>query len=727
MKKHHEDWLSIEESHAFQTKLKALHEITRLLSEADSVDAVCRLAVELGRDQLGFNRLGIWFFDEHDENYIIGTFGIDEEGNIRDERDQRIKVNFKEPFLELFQTKAIKALRHDGDLQDHAGNVIGQGELVVTIFWDGERKLGWLSVDNFISNEPVTNTDLELLALYGATIGQIIVRKRTEHALHISEAAALHFQSKLKMLHEVTTALAQPTSFDEFCYQAIALGRSKLGFDRLGLWFFDSDPEYIVGSFGTDETGEIRDERGQRVSSKTGFENMVEMLDGRVFASTENGLLYNDRQEVIGAGWTAAAVVWDGNNSMGWLSTDNFFKQQPLTHYELELLALYADTLGHLAAVRKAQDTLTSERNMLRTIIDTVPDFIFVKDLMGRFMLVNRASWEAATNANTENDLIGKTDFDIHEKELAEHYWQDDLRVISTGQPIQNVEEPGHIADRTRYLLTTKVPLYDPSGKIMGLVGVARDITHLKETERQAHDLAIERERIQVLKEFIANISHDLRTPLTVINTSLYLLEKLTDPQKQQDKLLIIKQQAALLERLIVDILTMFRLENIGKPLHRPVNCNDLLLNICENLQTSAREKQIMMTINLAKNLPKLQGDQDDLHRMLANLVQNAIAYTPDGGKVIITTYLHEPTNSFVAEIADTGKGISLNDLPHIFDHFYRVDKARSVETGSGSTGLGLSIAKRIVELHGGKIEVESILGEGSIFRVFLPYLQNNP
>ncbi|MBC7871906.1 MAG: PAS domain-containing protein [Chitinophagaceae bacterium] len=726
MKKDHQDWLSAEESIDFQTKLKALHEVSRLLSEADSVDTVCRLAVELGCDQLGFDRLGVWFFDEFDEDYIIGTFGTDENGLIRDERDQRIKVNFKEPFLELFRTKAVKALRHNADLQDHSGQVIGRGELGVTIFWDGERKLGWLSVDNFISRQHLTNTDLELLALYGATLGQIIVRKRAEAALRASEEAARHFQSKLKMLHEVTTELSQPRSFDEFCYQAVALGRSKLGFDRLGLWFFDSDPDYIVGSFGTDETGEMRDERGQRVSSKTGFKNMIEMLDGRVFASDQNGLLYNDRQEVIGTGWIASAVVWDGDRSMGWLSTDNFFRKHPLTQYELELLALYADTLGHLAAVRQVEETLTSERNMLRTIIDTVPDFIFVKDLMGRFMLVNRASWEATTNANTENDLIGKTDFDIHEKELAEYYWQDDLRVISTGQPIQNVEEPGHVANRTRYLLTTKVPLYDPNGKIMGLVGVARDITKLKETEKQSREIAIERERIQVLKEFIANISHDLRTPLSVINTSLYLLEKLTDPQKQQDKLGIIKQQAALLERLIVDILTMFRLENISQSSRNPVDCNNLLLNICENLQSSAHEKQIVMTLNMAENLPKLVGDQDDLNRMLTNLVQNAITYTDSGGQVMVTTYQYHPANSLVVEIADTGRGISPKDLTHIFDHFYRVDKARSVEKGSGSTGLGLSIARRIVELHGGKIEVESVLEQGSIFRVFLPYAENN-
>src|SRR5262249_30798120 len=155
-------------------------------------------------------------------------------------------------------------------------------------------------------------------------------------------------------------------SLDELFRRAIELGCSKLGFDRLGLWLLDTDTQFIVGTFGIDEHGQIRVERHQHlpISSRAFVE---EWLQRRVFAATRNDVQrYNDRHEVVGTGWKAVAQLWDGERSIGWLTTDTLFSKRPLVDYELELLSLYANTLGHLAAVRKTEEALIAERNLFR-------------------------------------------------------------------------------------------------------------------------------------------------------------------------------------------------------------------------------------------------------------------------------------------------------------------------------------------------------------------------
>jgi signal transduction histidine kinase len=314
--------------------------------------------------------------------------------------------------------------------------------------------------------------------------------------------------------------------------------------------------------------------------------------------------------------------------------------------------------------------------------------------------------------------LLGKTDFDIHPHDHAEQYWQDDMRVLNEGQSVINKEEPGRPKDgQIPVLLTTKVPLRDSQSHVIGLVGVTRDITEMKRVERQALELALERERINVLRESISNISHDLRTPLSIINTSLYLLERLTEPEKQRDKLETIKHQTTLLEHFIGEILLSAQLQNVCEIDQSPIKLNLTISNIVQSLYPIAEKKSLSLIPVLQSDLPDILGDRIDLERVLVNLIQNAITYTPEGGSVKVRTSLQN--DKTIIEVSDTGIGISANDLPYIFDHFYRVDKARSMS--HGGMGLGLAIVKRIIEMHNGNIEVESVVGQGTTFRVLLP------
>ncbi len=701
----------------FQAKLKSLHEINGILSKTESLDEFCRLVIELGRSRLGFDRLGLWFLTD-DRKAVLGAFGTDEQGQIRDERGRRIELLPEHLTGGMLEPGGQHTYLANMPLLNDRAEVVGYGDLVRGNLWDGEQILGWLNADNLIRREPWTDYQIELLGLYASLIGQLVTRKRIDKEIKAKEAEARQFQDKLRALHEVTSELSQTGSFDDLCRRAVELGHSKLGFDRLGLWFFDADPKYMIGSFGIDEFGQIRDERHQRLLIQSG-EYAQEMLDGRVFAATRDDVpLYNDRHEVVGYGWKAVAQMWDRERNVGWISTDNLLSHKPLTNYELELLSLYADTLGHLATVRKAEEALAAERTMLRTIIDTVPDFIYVKDTESRFTLVNKACWQDTPGATSESDLLGKTDADILPPEYAERFMADDRQVITTGSSITTVEEPGRPKETgPAILLTTKVPLRDLHNRIIGLVGVSHDISELKRIQQQTLELAVERERVNVLRESITNISHDLRTPLATIKSLLYVLEHISDPIQQADKLQGIKRQTILLEHRIQELLYSARLENAEGIDHQPVNLNTLCIRVADSFVSLAEDRTLTLTMDLHPDLPDVLGDEGDLERVLSNLLQNAVTYTPNGGSIRLRTFTQ--ADEVGLEVADTGVGISADDLPYIFDHFFRVDKSRSMD--KGGMGLGLAIVKRIVEMHGGRVQVESTIGRGSIFRVLLP------
>lgn len=701
-----------------RVRLHELLEVNDELSKSELFDDLCRQVVELGRTRLGFERTSLWMFDS-DSRYAIGTFGTDEDGHTRDERGYRIQTDFVAQLDELFQARSARALRYDSALYNNHSEIIGTGEAAVTFIWAGDQRQGYLAVDNYLHHRHISDDEVELLGLYGAIIGHQITRLRNETRLRSSRESMRQFQEKLKTLHEVTGDLAITRSFDDFCRQAIELGRSKLGFERLGLWFYDpKDPDFLLGAFGTDENGQIRDERHQRVSSD--MSDMALVQYGRAYVSTTpDAPLYNDHQETIGHGWKASAQVWDGQRTIGWLSTDNLFSQRPGNDYDLELLVLYADMLGHLTAARQSEEALAVERNLLRTIIDTVPDQLFVKDQDGRYTLVNRAALDFARRIGINGtSMVGKTDFELFQPKQARTYTLEDWRVAESGQPMINFEDTIDLADGSQAVnLTTKIPLRDQYGSMIGVVGVTRNIDTLKRAERAAQDLALERERVRLLQEFISSVSHDLRTPLTVIISCLYLLERYTDPQKQKIQIEKIKHQAWILERFIEDILTSSRLENNDQVERRPLQLNDLVSQLETQIYSAVLAKNLALTIQRQPGLPTILADDANLYRVLTNLAQNAIAYTPDGGSITIRTFA--TVDQVVFEISDTGIGIDEADMPRIFDHFYRADKARTAD--NAGTGLGLAIAQRVVKMHEGRIELESELGKGSTFRVLIP------
>jgi two-component system, sensor histidine kinase and response regulator len=366
---------------------------------------------------------------------------------------------------------------------------------------------------------------------------------------------------------------------------------------------------------------------------------------------------------------------------------------------------------------KRAEERLAEERNLLRTLIDSLPHYVYIKDTEGRFVLDNIAD-ARAMGASSPEEVIGKTDFDFYPREQADQYLSDDMQVIRSGQPLLNIEEVvSNKNGEQEWILTSKWPLHDSHGQIIGLFGIGIDLTERKRAEQQTIQLGTERARIKLLADFVRDVSHDFRTPLSTINTSLYLLQKLTDPQRQKQRIDLIQQQTSRLARLIDGLLTLTRLDSQPDFEFQPFDLNRLVREIEARMKPLADEKQITINAHSLDTSLVLQGDNVSLGDALIKVMENAIQYTPEQGAISICTC--QEGDCVMVEVKDNGIGIDDNDLPHIFERFYRADKARSAETGGA--GLGLAITQKIVEGHEGRIDVESVLGEGSTFRMVLP------
>ncbi len=243
--------------------------------------------------------------------------------------------------------------------------------------------------------------------------------------------------------------------------------------------------------------------------------------------------------------------------------------------------------------------------------------------------------------------------------------------------------------------------------------GIMTDITDRKEAVEHAMQIAIERERVRILSDFVRDASHEFRTPLSVINTRLYLIEKVDDPVKKSEYIEGIKEQATRILKLVESLITMSRLDSSDDTKFGQLDLNRLITAINMNTEAAAWRKGIAFTLSLAADPLYVRGELSELMTAFNAIFDNAVNFTPPGGSVSVRSYrLNE--DEIAVEVKDTGFGISPEEMPHIFERFYRSDRARAMR----GFGLGLPIARKIVEMHNGRIEVESAPDEGATFRL---------
>jgi two-component system, OmpR family, phosphate regulon sensor histidine kinase PhoR len=362
-------------------------------------------------------------------------------------------------------------------------------------------------------------------------------------------------------------------------------------------------------------------------------------------------------------------------------------------------LAGLADTLGRTTAgLGKTIHTLTDERNRSSAILGSMVEGVAVVTGEERILYCNWAFEQILELP--EGSSQGRT--------LVEALRQADL-VALVRQALSGVEElTGEVevgTVRRRNFSVTAAPVRAAGAN--GAVLVLHDITELRRLER-------------VRRDFVANVSHEFKTPLTAIQgfAETLLSGALDDKANRRRFVEIIREHARRLARLTDDLLKLSRIEAGRLELEiRPIRVEALVIGCIETARLNAKARGLEIHVDLQENAPAVRGDGAQLGEVLQNLLDNALQYTPPGGQIVVKACSNG--HEVIFTVTDTGIGIPESDLERIFERFYRVDAARSRE--AGGTGLGLAIARHIVDAHGGRIWVESAVGQGSRFHFSVP------
>jgi signal transduction histidine kinase len=266
----------------------------------------------------------------------------------------------------------------------------------------------------------------------------------------------------------------------------------------------------------------------------------------------------------------------------------------------------------------------------------------------------------------------------------------------------------------SRHLDVQVTELRDSLDNPVGKLVMLRDVTERLIAEKVAFESAIEQHRHQLLTPFIQDISHEFRTPLSIINTSLYLMERMTGSAQQKERRDLIQLQTKRLDLLISEMLISVQLDSSAILEPMPIHLNHLLNALTQDFQATFDSKQQSLKLDLPDEPLNVTGDLFMLQKALANILNNASRYTAAGGSITLSAHTGDPV---AITISDTGMGMTPETQARIFERFYRADEAHSTP----GFGLGLSIAQSIIEKHQGNINVQSQVGEGTTFTIRLP------
>ncbi len=349
---------------------------------------------------------------------------------------------------------------------------------------------------------------------------------------------------------------------------------------------------------------------------------------------------------------------------------------------------------------------LNDEHLKLQSILTSISEGLLAVDNEKRVMLMNYSC----------KDILGVDDRDVYGKILT-----DIIGKATTGKMVDSILENEEIGSqevvirepehRVLKISAGKIRSDTAKREILGTIMVIRDITEIRTLE-------------EMRKDFVANVSHELKTPLTSIAGFVETLKGgAVDDVKVRDRFLdIIEMESARLYRLIDDLLILSNIETsqIGKTRKDAIDMGKAIEEVCDIVGINAKNKGIELKHDMPEKLPALYGNRDWFKQMALNLIDNAVKYTQEGGRVTVS--IHVIDKDAYLKVEDTGIGIPEGDMPRLFERFYRVDKGRSRD--DGGTGLGLAIVKHIAIAFGGEIKVRSEEGQGSEFIVRIPLKQ---
>jgi two-component system phosphate regulon sensor histidine kinase PhoR len=407
-------------------------------------------------------------------------------------------------------------------------------------------------------------------------------------------------------------------------------------------------------------------------------------------------------------------LTFSYEKSLFWATLFSFVSVAVLAYFLLKAFTRpiqdhFSKTLGEMnSRLKNTIMEISREKDYLQTILKGMSEGVLVVDGRGRIRMVNEALRKLFP---LPPEVLDRTLLElIRNAELEEAIREAIKNGKNSAFELTLPTSPGRSYEvNVVGIRPTSERINQEGREIWGAIAVFHDISRLKELER-------------IRQDFVANVSHELRTPLTTIKGyAETLLEGAMKEEVAFQFVQVIKRHTDRLTKIVEDLLTLSKIESKECQLKMEVfSLRDLIDDAIGFVKEPAEKKKISISQNEIPSFLTLKADRNYLEQVLINLLDNAIKYTPEGGRITISA-IENNSEEIQFSVGDNGIGIPKEDLPRIFERFYRVDKGRSQELGG--TGLGLSIVKHLVQAHGGRIWVESRLGEGSTFYFTLPSL----
>ncbi len=569
-----------------------------------------------------------------------------------------------------------------------------------------------------------TDTDWVLL---NSAVGIIAVAVENASLLQATQAQI----DDLIVLNEIGRALTSSLDQDQILKQTTLLVQRSLQAEVASLWLLDEAGTDLILIATSGVGAGVAD--GFRLPVDHGLAGYVARTgepyisadafeDKRFFQQVSETINYQPRSILsvpVRIKGHIIGVMQALHRSKGWFDENHqrlFHSVASSVGIAVENARLFAEVqdfnrhLGQM--VEERTRALAEEQEKTEAILTSMADGLLVLDAEN-FILTANAVAEEMLEFQLDK-LLGQP---ISVEQLEDPMWRCISNMaVSTDLTDSALVDLHNGQNEVRSLQARSAKLRDESDKIIGTVVVLRDITALKEVER-------------IKARFMAGVTHELKTPLSVIRLHSKNLLAYFDrlpAQKKQDLLNSIQSQVELLEKLIEDILQLSRLDSgVAESERLPLNLIEVIDQVVTDLNPLAEDREIAIRWVKSKDNITIEGNPNQLDRVVRNLIENAIKYTPSRGSVDVQTISQSiDGQTFTGvQITDTGIGIPREQKSRIFDRFYRVDSSHTIP----GTGLGLSIVREIVSAHGGDISVESKVGEGSTFVVTLPYVENMP
>jgi PAS domain S-box-containing protein len=660
----------LEQEAQSQTFLKALHELSLELSEIHNMDEFYKRAVELGRAVFGFERLALFLFDK--DNYsAIGTYGTDLNGKTSDERQLVMSPLKLGGILELSLNSAERFIFIDDiDLYTFF-EPTGRGWNAAAAMWSGETCLGWLIADNALSHKAASPPLLDILALYAASLGATIAQKRIDTALRESEIRFRRFMEEAPIAIVVTNRAGN----------IVMLNNEAEGLlDYSKIEIIGQPIEILVPEVKRQGHQAKREAYTEKPHKRT-MGNVAELFARR----KDGGLFWADIQ-------------------LSYIETED----------DLLVMAFIED----ISERKLAEEALSHYANELEDLYNNAPCGYHSLDSKGVYVAVNTTQQQwLGYDADELRDILSFKDTLVeseHEK------FDESFALLKERGWLNNLEFELKRKDGSTFFVSLNATaIKDENGVFIMSRSTLFDITERKEVQRQLEkSLAKEQELGELKTRFVSMASHEFRTPLAVIKASTDLVMKHGERQGldwSKQKLSKVSDQILHLTNIMEDVLDIGRLQS-NRTVINPIAADfaELCLEIVEEFRARSDIRH-RFELDISKDLPRFNFDRTLMRQVLSNLLSNAVKYSPEAELVHLSLSL-EASNA-ILKIRDEGIGVPQADLERLFEPFHR---AANVGTIQG-TGMGLAITREIVEKHGGTIEAESVLKQGTTMTIKLP------